>query len=85
MPEVAVFTEQLPMVGGDDAPGVLQQAVGAEFAEEVPELRVQAAQAIIVEIAQAAGDLIQLLLSLPPPIGPRRASRAARSTQSSRM
>ena len=54
MSEAVVLAEVLAMIGGDDDPGIRQVARAAQLAKETSQLGIQAEQAIIVEIAQAA-------------------------------
>ncbi len=68
VPEDGMLAELLPMIGSDDDPGLLEDARGPQLAEEAAEFRVQAEQAIVVEVDQATGDRVQLSLPFGPPI-----------------
>ena len=59
MPEEAVLAELLPVIGGDNNPGVFEEARCPQLVKEAAELGVEAEQAIIVEAGQSAGDNVE--------------------------
>ena len=59
----AVFAEVLAVVGGDDHPGVRQDAGGVQFVEEAGQLGVEAGDAVVVEVAEHPGRVGQLGLA----------------------
>ena len=68
VPEEAVLAELLPVIGGDNNPGVFEEARCPQLVEEAAELGVEAEQAIIVEAGQSAGDNVELALAFWSPI-----------------
>src|SRR6185312_17259029 len=62
--EVAVLAEMLAVVGRDHDPGVRKKTRVAEAREESAKLGIQAGEALVVQVAQAAADGVKVPLAL---------------------
>ena len=66
VPEMAVLAEMLAVVGRDHDPCIGQLPRVAQAGEEPAELGIDAEQALVVQVAEATGDGVELRLPLGP-------------------
>ena len=81
MAEVIVLAEVLPMVGGDDDPGVRKLTRRAQVAEKASKLGVQSEQALVVNITKLAADALEFPLAVVRALLAARPLRARRAFQ----